>query len=508
MKKRIIILIVVLSLLIACTSNDPVLESTPSNSLVINQAKDTEDIEIELTISTDASHGYIFEDEWKSEVVSWQEELSLKYGVVVSLNYISAYRLDTFINGTYLEEAIKDDGLSGLIQLKDYEITNLAKLIDLQLILPLDEYLVENKAFNNLPGYLLNPYIINDKLYAIPAGNSGFPSIRLISKELLAKTQQPIPKTLSEYYEVLVDIKSNGDSVPMVTNDTGNYVYNIKDLFYANGCYPSFTGFSSISYDPLTNAVEDYMLKPGALETYQYIDHLIGNQLLQIKNVDSFDHFSSDARYGSYYGEMTEYSQKLIDDYDIIWYLEGSNNKFLNVINPSEKVYVLSKNTIQAKETVNAFVNTFLLNEEGYYLGYFGQKDVKYKKNDYEVHAIEDEDRMEIMNSDINYLSNGITSYSSDGLEYYKNINELTNVTEQLLKDDLLFSTSEYSFSFNARDAGWIHSWFFEIFMNSRGTVDVQEIIDEYVDYAKTFGGKDSLDQLNKLYGTSAMYDY
>jgi len=470
---KLIIIISILGVIASCENTDISKKQTNMNLLAEEQCN------MILNLAVNMNQSYVFDEEYEHDISQWENLLKDKYNIDMQLNYISPIYESEFISGSYIIEKIEDKSLEGLIRLQGIQLTNIGALKSEGLILPLDELLMENDGFTNLPMAMKSPFIIDGKLWAIPSGYENTASVRFISKELLEKSNSDIPETLAEYYEVLLNISKIKETIPMVINNDIPYSFTMRDIFYANGCYPSYTGFSSINYDPLTNSVEDYILKPGAIDTYQYLNLLFENKLLQLKNVDNLDEFVKNKNYGSYYNEIKDYKQEYEDDYEIIWYLKGSNDKYLNTILPSKGAYILSRNTQNAKQTVNKFVDTFLLDKEGYYTSYFGEYDKKYYiENEYVV-AVSNEKGMNITTPYMEYLSNTNTKFkNSDGVEYYNNIVNINSITTQLLKEDLLFSSSYFPYSFDLRMAGRIHGWFFTNFINRRGEVNIEDLVD------------------------------
>ncbi|MBN2852722.1 MAG: extracellular solute-binding protein [Clostridia bacterium] len=517
--KIFIVFIIILIIAVAC-QNSSIKES--DNGIVFTDY----DCEMVINISTNTDQAYVFESQWKGKMATWQEEIESRYGIKININYVSAYNFSLYMDGSYLIDQIENEGMTDLIALNYYEIANIGKLVEQGLILPLDEYLEDNAAYKNLPDYILKPYYIQGHLYALPSGNSNFPSLRLINKKMLLETGLAVPETLSEYYEMLVGFSKIDDAVPMVMNlynnnavpmihspqmgwGASNAILNLKDIFFANGCYPSYNGYTSIGYDPLTGAIEDFMLKPDASVTFTYIDNLFESKLLQVKKVNDFDVFSTDKTYGSYYNCMSNYKESYKSDYETIWYLKGSNDKYLNDVEPSKMVYVLSRNSVNPKETVNAYVNAFMLNKEGYQYMYLGCKNDAFTVDENRLVRKEETNLMRLVDVNIDYLTSDNRKYTNEaGIEYFQNMTQFKSLAESLIQDDMFFTTTCYPFADNVMAAGDVFGWFFDYFINGKGSNSIDDIMEEYRIYAKIYGAKEALDQLNELYGTKATYTF
>lgn len=484
------------------------------------------DCEIGITLSTDADQSFVFGGDWKNRVISWQKEIEEKYGIKVNLKYVSSINFATFMDGTYLEEEIGNNGLAGLIALNYYEISNIGNLAEKELIIPLDEYLADNRAFQSIPDYILKPYMIDGHLYALPTGNSNFPSVRLISKQMLTETGSKVPETLSEYFEVMQKFSKLKDTVPMVMNyynnnitpmvhnpqmnfESNGSILNLKDLFYANGCYPSYTGYISYNYDPLTGGVEDFMLKPGAEETLTYINSLFQSNLLQVEKIYNIETFAQNKNFGSYYQCIQNYKPEYQNDYEIIWYLKGNNDKYLNAVEPSKMVYVLSKNTENPKETINAYVDAFFLNKDGYYMMYMGKESDTYSYDGKSITLKDNNNIMRLVDTNVEFLTENAQVFrNADGLEYFQDMDKIKSVAETLIRDEMLFTSSLYPLSNKTRLVSQTYNWFFDLFINGKGNANVEDIQKNYVNHAKTRGSQETLDFLNELYGTKATYSY
>ena len=80
----------------------------------------------------------------------------------------------------------------------------------------------------------------------------------------------------------------------------------------------------------------------------------------------------------------------------------GKISKNLNQVTFSNPPYVLLKGTKQAKEVVNAYVNIFLGEEKGHYMGVMGIPDKTYKMDGKNVYTInEDADKKVIPKANI-----------------------------------------------------------------------------------------------------------
>ncbi len=502
--KKLLFVLVIFILFVGCNNSSSTIkdEITPLPVLTKNINEYT------INIGAFSSQSYLFEDKWKSDVIDWQDEMKNKYGVDINLNYISPYYADEILNGIYYQEAILKDEISGFIKLTGMQIGNLGEMINQSTIYPLDDFLQNNKYYHSLPDVVKEPFIINGVTYAIPAGNSYFPSIRLLRKDLLEKTELKVPTTTAELYEVLMAFKEVDGVIPIVVSDTYNVISNLKDILYAHGCYPSYNGGMAISYDPLTKAYEDYLLKPEAKDALLYINMLFDNNLLQRKNVDHFEDFIKEDNMGSYYSTLYDFDDTYQNDYEISWYLSGSNTQYLMGVRADYSAYVLTENTENPQEVINTFIESLLSTRDGYLMGYLGREGIKYIEDDNIIKRVENENRMQLLEYN-SYYHNDIKNITlSNGEAYYENIDMLNNVTEKLLADHLAFVTPLFPYYPKYQEAAMIHNWFMNNFILRSGEANVDEIISEYITYVRIYGGTEALDYLNDLYNTTPSYKY
>lgn len=512
---KIFVLVIAITMFVACAKGT----DEERVEILDNKSISSESItDLKLTIGTSPDDCDLFSDEHKSSVVEWKKYIIEAFNVNIDINYISPLNYANFINGSYLKDEIENENLAGLIKLSGTQIINIANLVNDGNILAINEYVKDNTYFNQLPESIVQPFKINENVYAIPSGNYCNPSVRLFNKEFLEKTESEVPTTLSELQEVLLRVKKQKLGAPLIINGN-NYMFSIKDIFYASGCYPSYTGFSSISYDPLTKAYEDYMLKPEAISAFNYLSYLLDNQLAIVGNVSNLDSFvKSDVSSGSYYDTVWNYDEDIQDKYEMIWYLEGSNKMYLNALAPVTDAYVLSSKTENPNKVVNTFIDKFLDNKNGFLSMYFGLENDKYLLNGNVITSIENERKYEFVSKNTNILSNDFSYYNEKNELTFVNTNVLNSITEQLLNENIAFSTTLFPYSQDIKQSnavlgffqniGEAYSWTFENYINNHGDIDIENMINEYKKEALKCGAQETLDELNELYKTFATYEY
>lgn len=456
-----------------------------------------------LNVNVSSSTGkYVYYDEWVNVIKD-------KYNIDIRIDYVPAMDYQNFSDEGYISESIKDGSMTGLILLSSQNIDKIISLKEKGYILPLSGYLKDNIAFNQLPSDMVSGYMIGDELYAIPAGYSMLPSVRLIQKSLLTETRLTKPETLDELYEFLVAVKAKGKS-PLVILRTNRDIisFSTKDLFYANGCYISYNGMSSISYDPLTGAYEDFMLKAEVTDTLNYFNLLLQNQLIVRETLKNLNQILSNPNIGSYYSEI--YNLNDLKNHETVFGLRGSNDKYLNPALMNYYTYVVASNTENPGQMVNDFVNTFLLDKEGYLLSYFGVEGKSYEMKGNDVVRIGSDSRIMLTQLDTRYIANLETRYLDEtGNDAYQGLTDLHTTVRQLLDTDLLFP---YTFElYSPERTGYLSELFgttFRNFANSNGEASVEDYIAEYRKSAKEMGGSELLSEINGYFHYTSMYDY
>lgn len=312
----------------------------------------------------------------------WETAMEEIYGVKIKIHNISPIYQSNISQGNYYPQAIADGKVEGLIEIKQWEIGNLPVLKDLGLILPLDEYLKDNEVFQSLPGAMREAFIMPDGQTWALATSSPFGLFsRKIKKEWLDELEMPIPENLDELYEVSKAFTYNDPNQNGINDEHGMDIIISRgarmfmDIFLANKCYLSGYANSSISYDYSTEAYEDAILKPGMLDTLNYIKALNDEGIL-IQNNNS-DFLSKDTS-GNFLELSLNYDYRKINIenwYEIYSYSDSLNS--VMGIRPY-KCFILTSNTSNPEQTINLFVNTFLSDITGLANGNFGIEGINY----------------------------------------------------------------------------------------------------------------------------------
>ncbi|MFO7611669.1 MAG: hypothetical protein R6W99_04165 [Clostridia bacterium] len=497
----ITVFILVLS---ACNSGGHAIDPSESGS---GDNPDIETSDIVFNLPVGMTHEYANYD-------GWAEAIKEKFGISVKINYLSATDSTKLIYTSYLKEAISEAEINGLVRLTKNEQRNIAVLREAGLILPLDEYLEGNEVFATLPSEMLTPYYVNDELWAIPVDYLPTPSIRLLNKGVLDELGLGKPETLSEFYEVLNKAKNSvvfkdSEGILITTGSSYPKAYYLKDIFYANACFISQWGSSSVSFDPTTNAYEDFMLKPEAADTLSYISMLLQNGLIGESSVNGFTNFAKSNRYLSYYNTLTSMTDEMNSKYEYLWYLKGSSDAFLNPVVSSIRAYVMTKDTPDPKNTINNFVNIFIGDPEGYYMGHFGLEDEAYRMEGDTLVLMNNIQYVNVVYLNSRHIFEKVLDYKTeDGVEYFIRYPEIYLKTHELLEKNILFQSPWLD---HLSESYPYESLFIKEmtgFIANRGTMNVEDFIQNHISGMKKLGIMEDLDELNSMHQYTPLYRY
>ena len=454
----------------------------------------------------------------------WETYINENYGISVKIHNISPLHQSAIATSNYYPQAIKDGNISGLIELNLSDFPNLGSLKSEGLILPLDDYLSDNSAFNALPESMRNAFKFADgQTWAIPVRSPVGVAMRYLRADWLAALNYDIPHNLDELFEVskafaFNDPNGNGENDEYgmnVNRRTGARMLN--DIFLANDCYLSNYTACSISYDYTTGAYEDAALKPGMRESLLYIKSLNDTGILQMSQDWSF--LESD-RLGNFY-DFSNFTGSNFDytKWASVYSFKADKERSVIALKP-QKCFVLTSNTESPNSIINAFVNVFLSDINGMALGTFGLPENNFHidgttiQHFYESADSEGSDFYENnlwltgLNHDMLSTSNTEIDSNYFSAQYLLVSKERIEEYNSLLSKNMLFTDSWFLPHPNYKSvqrtfAIAMYTFFFE--MNN---IDIDEYIGNYIESAKKAGADQILDDLNQDAGTFATYGH
>ena len=457
-------------------------------------------------------------------IEAWEKLIEEKYSVSIKINYISPLHQSAIATATYYNQAIKNGDIAGMIELNISDFPNLGVLKDEGLILPLDDFLAENSAYHELPESMKSAFKLSDgQTWALSVSSPSGIAMRNFRKSWLDALGLQAPQTLDELYEVSKafaydDPNGNGksDEHGMDINfRTGARMLN--DIFLANGCYLSNYTACSISYDYLTGAYEDAALKPGMLDTLQYIKQLHENGILHMSPAWKFRETDG---FGNFY-DLSIFNGNLfnVSEWVSVYTLSETEGRRVLALKP-QKCYVLTSNTEDPEATINSFVNLFMADMEGMALGTLGVPEINYRfEGDKLIHLFESSNSQgsDFYNNNLwltglNFAMIGDSktvvesSYFSD--EYLASAVVDMRKYNELYMNNMIFTDSWFlphpDYKAVQRTFGMaMYNFFMEI-----DSISPEDYINNYINSAKKAGADKILDDLNEDAGTLATFNY
>lgn len=227
----------------------------------------------------------------------WQTYMSDLYKTSITINPIDI---------TTVGSDVLSGNLTGLVWLSQNDI---ALAMQKGAILPLDEYLADNKAWQALPESYRTYFETDGHLWAIPMtinDNTLYTSVRT---DWLQKAGKILPTNTAELLEagkafLATDANGNGNKSDdyLIGDQYGisTQVMNAFGLYMQSG--------SSIAYDPTEDCIVDALFKPQAAEALSYLRAQYTSGL-----INSYDYAttnSSNIQAGKYGSIQTAFGQQ------------------------------------------------------------------------------------------------------------------------------------------------------------------------------------------------------
>jgi len=511
----ILLMLILVFSLVSCTADDDN-EETPSETPPegIEGVFGTLDI---YRPPTQNINTYVHYDEWED----YMKDI---YGIDIRIHNISPmYQYDITV-ATYYTNAIKEDKVKGLIEIRQWEIQNLIELMKQGLILPLDDYLADNSVYQGLPGAMRKAFVMPDGQTWAIATNSPFGLYsRKLRKDWVDALDLDLPSSLTELYDLsraFAYEDPNGNDI----NDEHGMDYDSRrgarpfmDIFLANGCYLSNNGNSSFSYDYSTDSYEDAVLKPGMRDSLEFIKALHDDGLLHANN--SWDFAKSDLS-GNFM------SLSLVTDYRVIeiedWYevyTLSENSVSVMGIRPY-KMFAMTSNTENPTATINSFVDIFLSDTNGMARGNYGIEGQSYTFEDKTLKCLYGEDgsdmsrfiaeNISLTHFNLNLLiEDGITLIDPQWFDIsIEGAIRETKLYNKFYDEGSLFFDSDFMYDGGKTGIETRFSESFSEFMLNIDSVSIDDFLADYIKDARTAGFDDILDSYNTTAGKQASYRY
>jgi len=509
MKKVLAICILTLSLVIGsgCNTTKDSLDISAGPSLSLTPVNEKPIITVYKPPINDFSQYGHLQD--------WQTLISEKFGVEIEVVYISPLHQSGIATADYYPAAIRDGDVRGLIQLNVGDYVNLAVLRDEGLILPLDEYLLENEVYQSLPGAMKSAFILPDgKTWAFSTESPYGIYSRNIRTEWLENLGLDVPVTLDQLYEVSKAFAYDDPNKNGATDEHGMDI-NIRtsarmlmDIFTANDCFLSSYSSCSISYDPSTGAYEDAVLKLGMTESLMYIKSLHDEGILH-KNMN-WD-FMDREGFGNFYD--LSYFFEPEDNWNKIYtFNPGTDYPSVIALKP-DSCFVLTSNVENPESMLNAFINTFMGSTEGMVMGLFGMPEINYSTAGNSITQItpfSNSESIRLTGLNVNLLENENVEIESPfyGEGMIESLKNESRVIEDFFSKNMLITDSWFLPHSNYKNAQRGFSQSFYSYLMDIDSISTSDFVEFYKKKALEAGYDEILNDLNNDAGTIAVYSY
>ena len=302
----------------------------------------------------------------------WMKAMEAGYNPIIELGFI--------LNG------LEKDKLSGLYRISFIEV--LEDLIKEGLILPLDDYLKGNTDWESLPAEWREAFIINGQTWAVPSTVSKNASFRYIRMDWLNNLSMDMPTDVNEFHNILRAFTFNDPDMNDIDDTVGAIsigLWGMQDIFASFDARANYKGEMIPSWNPNEDIWEDSMLKPEMSECVSYLKMLKDEGvIIDIVNTENGNKFETGIA-GSFFSvyhkggienklrNVSSMSEPVIDI--MLGLSNNIDRKILPFFEPFRAPYVVLNNTRNPSDTLNTFLNTFLLDKNGYILSLYGLPD-------------------------------------------------------------------------------------------------------------------------------------
>jgi len=317
---------------------------------------------------------------------AWLKEAQERYNV--ALNVISRQNNTEYAD---YRSSVEDGTFQGICSLSYPEIQFYSRN---GAILPLDDYLKDNAAWNSLSEETRKMFEIDGHVWAIPMTNQvAIQSTRSINTEWLAEIDMDVPQTLAEFEDYAIQTaRTQGGKERIAIHAYASTAW-AADIMREFGLYFDENSGSSIAYDPVQKVFADAMLHPNAEEALAYLRRLYQNGAIA-KNWSTTQAYQIETklRYGIYgtayenqgkYGfgltaalqkhigenggrvDETVTNEELVSLFADIPGFENAGEYPLPVYRFSTG-YVVMKNAPKPSESINFWVDFLFASDENY----------------------------------------------------------------------------------------------------------------------------------------------
>ncbi|MDX1357953.1 MAG: hypothetical protein R3232_03895 [Clostridia bacterium] len=528
MAKKILLLIFAVALSLNISSCGKKTEPVGEKPVLIDieEIKQVENLDIYMVSRSETTLEQLEEAE---------KEFLRLFNIELSLNL--EYGIDT--SGIKSMQQVNSTGANGLYLFPYASIERINDLVESGRILPLDQYLIDNPVWNELPSAMRKMYqSVDGQIWALPRGFEPVVMGRVFRDDYLKALELDVPEDLNSLFEVsktLAESDPDGNGL----NDTYGLAYNnaggFRDIFYANGVpiNTSNDGFqrTSISYNPVYGSFEDSMLMENMKTTLEYIVAMQDAKILR-KMSGRFQtgtsNFQNNNSLANSYVRVPGYV--FTDEkYVVAAGLRGAETTNLNPLTYdfNDGFFLLGANTENPSMTINTFVDIFFGDIEGYLFASRGIQGDSYNYSSGTVEVL----KQDFFGTNRNLLLRSNPLYTYETMDIVLNMElagggiveelmarELNRdlYVEKALEDEIMFNITmdlAYPEVFKAKQGEIINSaagtMFDRLFSQVvSGRVSIDDIMEKYINDMKRLGMQDIINELNHRIDADTMFNY
>jgi len=455
----------------------------------------------------------------------------------IDLSITPEYGIDT--SGNKSMQQVKSTGADGLYLFPYASISRISDLAFSGDILPLDEYLMDNPIWNEMPASMRKMYESTDgHIWAIPRGFTPVLMGRVFRDDYLKELGLAVPDDLDSLYEVSKKL-SQSDPDGNGLNDTFGMAYSnaysFRDIFYANGVPINISNdgyqLTSISYNSVYGSYEDSMLMENMKLTLEYIAGLEEAGILRKlsgRYSSRTGDFLGNSSISNSYIRVPGYA--LTDErFSVSAGLRGSETINLNPMTYdfNDGFYLLGANTENPSMTINSFLNLIYGDLEGYLFASKGVPGETYTINSGTIEVL-DKDFFSYGNEAL-LKSNPLFSYevmdivlnmelaSGDIVANLIDISTARDIyIEKARGDEIIYDITmnmAYPEVFVTKPGEIVNSSAGAIFNSIfsqvvSGRVSIDDAINQYTRTMKTLGMQDIINELNREIDAVTRFKY
>lgn len=273
---------------------------------------------------------------------------------------------------------------TGLVYIWYSEFFNLLPNTNIKLY-PVNDILLKNSTWKSLPENYQNNSLYNGKFIGIPSQYNEFGSainVRLYNSGILNYLNLNTPETINDFYEFLLSARNTEKMEHLLLRTNENPFFDMGDIFMSYGVKTDYHSekIISIIFDYKTNRYIDIAESKAMKQSLEFIRNLHKNNIVSISTNRSYP--ASSFYMGKTATTVDSLSQIALKnnfkaDFGI-GFLNIENNKIY--VQQSKGLYVLVNSISEPPCCIEAFLDSFLINDKANSDAYLGNDDSKLRE--------------------------------------------------------------------------------------------------------------------------------